>query len=131
MAQLTVLDRIISIEPGKGARAVRNFTNTLPLLSSHFPRFPVMPGVLILGCMAELARLLLHEQTDRSWRLAGAAQVRYRHYVQPGDQLELAVDLRTLDSDAAVFSASATVEGRLVTSARTLRMIPCATGPAR
>jgi 3-hydroxyacyl-[acyl-carrier-protein] dehydratase len=120
----TELDRIVSVEPGREAKAVRNVTNTLDILDSHFPRFPVMPGVLILGSMGELAAVLLREQTGREWRLAGAKQVRYRHFVQPGDQMEITVQVKDVGDDTAVLKGDVAVDGKPVTTARELRMVP-------
>jgi 3-hydroxyacyl-[acyl-carrier-protein] dehydratase len=119
----TELDKILSIEPGREAKAVRNVTNTLEILDTHFPRFPVMPGVLILGSMGELAALLLKEQTGREWRLAGAKQVRYRHFVQPGDQMEITVQVKDVGDDLAVLKGEVAVDGKAVTTARELRMV--------
>ena len=124
----TELDRILSLEPGQGAKAIRNVTNTLEILDSHFPRFPVMPGVLILGSMGELAALLLKEQTGRDWKLAGAKQVRYRHFVQPGDQMEINVQVKDVGGDTAVLKGDVSVDGKPVTTARELRMIPAGGG---
>jgi 3-hydroxyacyl-[acyl-carrier-protein] dehydratase len=124
MAALTEFDRLVSLEPGSSASAIRNVPNTLAIFDSHFPRFPVLPGVLILGTMGSLAARLLEEETGRSWRLAGANQVGFRHFVQPGDQLEITVDLKERGDQEAVLSAEARVEGRVVTRARRLRMIP-------
>ena len=42
--QLIVLDKILELEPGLRARAVRNVPNTLSILESHFPRRPVLPN---------------------------------------------------------------------------------------
>ena len=106
------------------AVALRNVTSTLQVLDHHFPRFPVMPGVLILGSMGELAALLLLESTGRTWRLAGAQQVRYRHFVQPGDQMEITVELKQQDGDTALLKSDVKVDGRSVTTARGLRMVP-------
>ena len=124
MSKWTPVDRILSMDPGKGAQGVRNVPNTLAILDSHFPRFPVLPGVLILGSLAELAGQFLRQETSRSWRLAGAEQVRYRHFVRPGDQMELTVELKELSAEAAVFSGTVRVEGKVMTTARQLRMVP-------
>ncbi|MBO3749434.1 hypothetical protein J5X84_25425 [Streptosporangiaceae bacterium NEAU-GS5] len=124
MGQLIALDRIVSVEPGRGATALRNVPQTLAIFDSHFPLRPVLPGVLVLGSMGELAAVLLREQTGRTWRLAGAERVRYRHFIQPGDQMRIEVDLKRLDDAEATLGATVTVDGRTVTSARTLRMVP-------
>ncbi len=120
----TSLDRIVTLEPGKPAVGLRNVANTLSIFDSHFPRFPVLPGVIILGTMGELAGLLLAEQTGGQWRLAGAERVRYRHFVRPGDQMEVVVDLKELSDEVALFSGDAKVDGKSVTTARQLRMVP-------
>jgi 3-hydroxyacyl-[acyl-carrier-protein] dehydratase len=120
----TTLDRILEVDPEKAARALRNVPNTLAIFDSHFPRFPVLPGVLMLGSLAELAACLLAKKTGAAWRLAKAEQVRFRHFVQPGDQMELSVELKEFSAGAAVLSASVRVEDRVVATARKLRMVP-------
>ena len=124
MSRWTTLDRITSVEPGASASAIRNVPNTLAIFDSHFPRFHVLPGVLILGSLGELAAHLLSEETGTSWRLAGAGQVGFRHFVQPGDQMEITVALKERTDEGAVLSGEVKVDGKLVTRARQLRMEP-------
>jgi 3-hydroxyacyl-[acyl-carrier-protein] dehydratase len=121
----TTVDRVISAD-GDTATGVRNVPNTLAIFDSHFPRFPVLPGVLILGSIGTLAAHLLEQQTGRKWRLAGAGNVGFRHFVQPGDQLQITVQLKERGDDEAVLSGEASVDGKLVTRARQLRMTPVA-----
>jgi 3-hydroxyacyl-[acyl-carrier-protein] dehydratase len=122
------LDRVVRLEPGKRGCAIRNVTNTLSILDSHFPRFPVMPGVLILGSMGELAARVLQEQTGATWRMVGAERVRFRHFVQPGDQMELTVEVTEITAGHAVCRGTVEVAGRLVTTARALRLACVETG---
>jgi 3-hydroxyacyl-[acyl-carrier-protein] dehydratase len=119
----TTLDRVVSAD-GDTATAIRNVPNTLAIFDSHFPRFPVLPGVLILGSIGALAAHLLEQQTGRKWRLAGAGNVGFRHFVQPGDQMEITVELKERSDDGAVLTGQASVDGKLVTRARQLRMKP-------
>jgi 3-hydroxyacyl-[acyl-carrier-protein] dehydratase len=119
----TTLDRVVSAD-GDTATAIRNVPNTLAIFDSHFPRFPVLPGVLILGSIGALAAHLLEQQTGRRWRLAGAGNVGFRHFVQPGDQMEITVELKERTDDGAVLTGQASVDGKLVTRARQLRMKP-------
>jgi 3-hydroxyacyl-[acyl-carrier-protein] dehydratase len=120
----TGLDRIVELERGKRACGFRNVTNTLAILDSHFPRMPVLPGVLMLGSMGELAAHLLQDHTGHTWRLAGAEQIRFRHFVQPGDKLDLEVELKDVSETAAALSATARVDGKVMVTARRLRMVP-------
>lgn len=124
MSRWSTLDRIVSVEVGQTATAVRNVPNTLAIFDSHFPRFNVLPGVLILGSLGALAGELLERETGRPWRLVGAERVGFRHFVQPGDQLELTVTLRDRSDTEAVLSGEVSVDGRVVTRARKLRVVP-------
>jgi 3-hydroxyacyl-[acyl-carrier-protein] dehydratase len=130
MSRWTTLDRILEMDKEKRARAIRNVPNTLAIFDSHFPRFPVLPGVLILGSLAELAARLCQERSGTPWRLARAETVRFRHFVQPGDQLTLIVELKEFSATAAVFSGQVKVEDKLVSSVRALRMAPREAGVA-
>jgi 3-hydroxyacyl-[acyl-carrier-protein] dehydratase len=123
MSRWTTVDRITSVEAGKRATALRNVPNTLVIFETHFPRFPVMPGVLILGSLGELATHLLEQETQAAWRLKGAERVAFRRFVQPGDQLELSVELVDRSSDEATLSGQVTVDGTLVTRARRLHAV--------
>jgi len=141
MSRWTNLDRIVSIEPGQRAVALRNVPNTLAIFDSHFPRFPVLPGVLILGSLGTLACQLLesdaaghsdaaehsdalrHSDAPEQWRFAGADRVGFRHFVRPGDQLELTVELKERTDTEAVLSGEAKVDELLVTRARRLRLV--------
>jgi 3-hydroxyacyl-[acyl-carrier-protein] dehydratase len=116
---------VLEVEPGVRARAIRNVPNTLAIFDSHFPRFPVLPGVLILGSLGTLAATLLEaDGGDTRWRLAGANAVGFRHFVGPGDQMEIAVELKERSDGAALLAGDVKVDGKLVTRARRLRMAP-------
>ena len=106
MSRWTTLDRITSVEPGVSATAIRNVPNTLAIFDSHFPRFHVLPGVLILGSMGELAAHLLAEETGTRWRLAGAGQVGFCYFVGLGDQLEISAQLKDRSDDSATLSGA-------------------------
>jgi 3-hydroxyacyl-[acyl-carrier-protein] dehydratase len=124
----TTLDRIVRVTDDE-AEAIRNVPNTLAIFDSHFPRFPVLPGVLILGSLGTLCAELLRQRTGQAWRLAGAERVGFRHFVQPGDQLVFTVTLKELGDDEATLAGEAAVEGNVVTRARVLRAVP--DGPAQ
>ena len=123
MSHWTTLDRVTSVEPGKRATAMRNVPNTLAIFETHFPRFPVLPGVLILGTLGELAAHLLEQESGGAWRLKGAERVAFRRFVQPGDQLELSVELIDRSAEEATLSGQVTVDGTLVTRARRLHAV--------
>src|SRR3954451_2497535 len=115
-------DRLVSLEAGKSATAIRNVPMTLSIFDSHFPRQETMPGVLILGTMGKLAKHLL-EQDGGVWRLAGGGAIGFRHWVGPGDTMEITVTLKSRDESEAVLTGEVKVDGKLVTRARKLRMV--------
>jgi 3-hydroxyacyl-[acyl-carrier-protein] dehydratase len=113
MPPADTLDRVLSITAEEG-RALRNVPNTLAVLETHFPRFPVLPGVLILESLVELASRVAGPRR----RLSRAEQLRFRRYVRPGDQMELAVRVRGRSEDTVSLSGQATVDGQIVMTAR-------------
>lgn len=124
MIRWTTIDKVLEMDPEKGARGLRNVPNTLDIFDSHFPRFPVLPGVLILGSLGELAARHLELKTGQPWRLARAATVQFRLFVQPGDQMMLAVDLKDFSPTSALYSATVKVNDKAVTVVRKMWMAP-------
>jgi 3-hydroxyacyl-[acyl-carrier-protein] dehydratase len=123
----TTLDRVLSVSDDE-AEAIRNVPNTLAIFDTHFPRFHVLPGVLILGSLGTLCAELLEQRTGKRWRLAGADRVAFRHFVQPGDQMVLTVTLKDLGDSEATLSGEASVDGNVVTRVRKLRAAPVELG---
>lgn len=120
MPQLTGVDRVTELVPGLSARGVRGVGGTMDLLDDHFPDFPVLPGVLLLGSLAELAAIVEGEDGTEgpALQLGGAARVQFRTFVRPGDLLQLEVK-RTGER---TYRASASVEGRAVMKVNALRL---------
>jgi 3-hydroxyacyl-[acyl-carrier-protein] dehydratase len=87
---------------------------TLEVFDTHFPRFPVLPGVLVLADAVQVATLALARRSDREWRLTGVRGVRWRRYVQPGDTIEVGVQIKDDPGERAVFSATIKVGNRVV-----------------
>jgi 3-hydroxyacyl-[acyl-carrier-protein] dehydratase len=115
---------LIRLEPTRHGVAVLGVPGTLSLFDSHFPRFPVLPGVLLLDCMAALAALVLGDAAAGAprWRLSQVEALRFRHFVQPGDRAEIAVRVLESTADTARCAATVTVERRTVATARALRL---------
>jgi 3-hydroxyacyl-[acyl-carrier-protein] dehydratase len=113
------LDRVLAVDPGQGALALRNVPNTLTLLDSHFPRFPVLPGVLILESLAELGALAAG---DGDWRPAGVERAQFRRFVRPGDQMELSVEVVDRADGEVTLSAKVHVGGKLAARVGALRL---------
>ncbi|MBI2286118.1 MAG: 3-hydroxyacyl-ACP dehydratase FabZ, partial [Nitrosomonadales bacterium] len=92
-----LVDRVLSIEPGKDIVALKNVTINEPFFPGHYPHHPVMPGVLIIEAMAQVAALLSFKSMgskpdDKSvYYFAGIDGARFKRPVTPGDQLIIRV----------------------------------------
>lgn len=115
-----LVDRITSLESGKRATAVKNVSLTEDFFEHHFPEHPIMPGVLITECMVQLADWLLREQRDfESVGLpSGFDSVKFHHFVRPGDQLIIEVELTGSENATYHFTGQAKRDKQVVTSAR-------------
>jgi len=117
---LAPLDRIVEIVPGRSGRAIRDVPLSWSLFDSHFPRFPVLPGVLLVGGLAELAAQMLGG--PGAWRLKRLSRVRFRHYVRPGDTVDLIAEVTDLGEDEATVRCRAEVAGQPVATITTMTL---------
>jgi len=90
-----LVDRVLECVRGQSIRAVKNVTYNEPYFSGHFPTRPVMPGVLIIEALAQVAGLLAYisadviANPDATVYFVGIDKARFRRPVLPGDQLIL------------------------------------------
>jgi 3-hydroxyacyl-[acyl-carrier-protein] dehydratase len=87
-----LVDRIIEINVGVKAVGNKNVTINEPFFNGHFPEFPVMPGVLIVEALAQVAGIAMfnkEEINEKLGLLAGIDNCRFKQQVKPGDQLHL------------------------------------------
>jgi 3-hydroxyacyl-[acyl-carrier-protein] dehydratase len=116
-----LVDRIVSVEPGKSIRAVKHLTLAEEYLADHFPSFPVMPGVLQLQTLVEAGSWLMRltDGYDRSvWVLRETKNVKYGTFVSPGNRLEVTVDLIKRDGDTVTLRGRGEVDGTQSISAQ-------------
>jgi 3-hydroxyacyl-[acyl-carrier-protein] dehydratase len=109
-------------EPGVRASAVRNVPNTLPLFDTHFPRFPILPGVLLLESAFQVA-LLAAPAAPAGWRLGGVTRARWRRPVRPGDQVLVEVEVVGHDDDGLHLRALLSADGHTVADVRRLTLV--------
>lgn len=112
-----LVDRVVEIEPGKRAVAVKNVTVNEWFFQGHFPGRPIMPGVLIVEALAQTAAVALLAERPRGDELplfAGIEEFRFRRPVRPGDQLRLEFELLRARGPVGKGSVRATVDGTVV-----------------
>lgn len=111
-----LVDRVDEIEEGRRAVGVKNVTANEWFFEGHFPGRKVMPGVLIVEAMAQVAAVALMKGQDLGGRLplfGGIEHMRFRRPVVPGDQLRLEFELEKLRGPVGKGRVRATVEGQL------------------
>jgi beta-hydroxyacyl-ACP dehydratase FabZ len=115
-----LVDRIVELEDMRVV-GIKNVTINEHFFQGHFPGFPVMPGVLIVEAMAQVAAILvLNRVEDRENKLvffASISEAKFRRPVVPGDQLRIEVTFLKLKPSVAKIQGRATVEGALVAEA--------------
>jgi 3-hydroxyacyl-[acyl-carrier-protein] dehydratase len=121
-----LIDRVVSLDPGKRIVALKNVTVNEPFFPGHFPHVAVMPGVLIVEAMAQAAAVLslksLGHKNDGKWvyYFVGIDGARFKRPVTPGDQLSLEVVAGRNARGMAKFTAVAKVAGVVVAEAELL-----------
>jgi len=90
-----LVDHITGVEPDKSIRGVKNVAMTEDFLEFHFPRNPIMPGVMVLEALAQLTGWLSAVSSDfEQWFVIGnIRQCKYYGFAFPGDQVELEVSV--------------------------------------
>lgn len=116
------VDRVLDInEEGTQLTAVKNVTINEPYFQGHFPGRPVMPGVLQIEAMAQAAGILMLRRTTSEGKMAffmSCDKVKFRQAVEPGDQLEIHVELTKLRGNKiAQAKGECKVAGKVVSSA--------------
>lgn len=111
-----LIDRIIELEEGKRAVAIKNVTMNEPFFQGHFPDHPIMPGVLILEALAQVGVVMALRMPATEGKLvyfAGIDGVRFRRPVVPGDQLRLEVEAVWFRGQLGKMKGKATVNGEI------------------
>jgi 3-hydroxyacyl-[acyl-carrier-protein] dehydratase len=108
-----MIDRILDIEKGKRAIALKNVSMEEPYFSGHFPKEPILPGVLILEAMAQTGGLAFESSFEKGEEgipvLARIEEFRLKKRVIPGDQLIIEAEVLRVFSNLAKVKVMAKV----------------------
>lgn len=116
-----MIDRVIELDGFKRAVAIKNVTINEPFFQGHWPDQPIMPGVLQLEAMAQLAGVLLLRKLENTGKLAvlwSIDKVKLRGAVVPGDQLRIEVETIRAKPQVGHVQARCKVAGKLVAEAQ-------------
>jgi len=115
-----LIDRITKWEVGRTAEAIKNVTLSEDFFDDHFPRRPVMPGVLMIEGMAQISGLLLEAGLfekygkDAKAVLTLLERTKFRGLVRPGDTLTYQTEVTALNENGGKVSVQAISDGRQV-----------------
>jgi beta-hydroxyacyl-ACP dehydratase FabZ len=116
-----LVDRIVALEPEKRITGLKNVTVNEPFFQGHFPGAPVMPGVLILEAMNQVAGVLIYRDLPHKEKkliyFVGVENAKFRRPVTPGDQLLIEMELRARRNNFGKMAGTATVDGKLAAEA--------------
>jgi len=116
-----LIDKIVSLEPGKQIKAVKTVSMAEEYLADHFPTFPVLPGVLLLEGLIESASWLVRETenfTHSMILLEQARNVKYKSFLVPGAQIEYTVQAKTIEENVSSFVGFGLSDGERIVEGR-------------
>ncbi len=118
-----LVDRIVEIDPPQRIVGLKNVTMNEHFFQGHFPGAPVMPGVLILEAMAQVAGVMIYrdmpdeEKCRKLIYFTGVENAKFRRPVVPGDQLRIEMELVNRRNNFGKMAGRALVDGKLVAEA--------------
>jgi 3-hydroxyacyl-[acyl-carrier-protein] dehydratase len=115
-----MLDRVVEIEPGKRAVAIKNVSGNDIFFLGHFPEKAVMPGATIIEAMAQAAIVMFAskngppEGAPKPLYYFGSVKARFLHAVTPGDQIRITVEnVKSLPTGAYVSGTASVGETKV------------------
>jgi UDP-3-O-[3-hydroxymyristoyl] N-acetylglucosamine deacetylase / 3-hydroxyacyl-[acyl-carrier-protein] dehydratase len=114
-----MIDRILAFEGENKIIGMKSVTINEPYFQGHFPGHPVMPGVLQLEAMAQVASILMSKRTSLSGigYFMSADEVKFRKPVHPGDTLIIEGELLRAKATIAKASCRCLVNGEVTSEA--------------
>ncbi len=120
-----LVDRILELKPGEKVIGIKNVTINEPFFAGHFPGNPIMPGVLIVEAMAQVAGIMAFLSGVQGGMVyfMSIEKAKFRKPVVPGDCLRLEITTLQHRGNVWKFSGNATVEEKLVAEAEFTAMV--------
>jgi len=125
---ILLVDRVVDIEPGESAVAIKNVTANEDIFNGHFPGAPVFPGVLIIESIAQTSALLVvdtlgPEAEGKLVYFMAIDAAKFRKPVTPGDQMFIHVTRIQNRRNVWKFKGEAKVDGKVCAEAVVTAMI--------
>ena len=114
--RFTLVDLVTELDPGARITTIKNVTLSEEYLDDHFPRFPVLPGVLILEAMTQACAWLVRVTDDFAHSivtLKEARNVKYGRFVKPGETLIIKAEMKKRHAHETQFEVQGFVGGEV------------------
>lgn len=114
-----LIDRVVGIGIDTWIEGYKNVSANEPFFEGHFPQLPIMPGVLMVEALAQLAGILGFVSAGQTTKdgdiylFAGVDGVRFKRPVVPGDRLDLRVEFLMSKHSVYKFLGKASVDGKI------------------
>ena len=121
-----LVDRVVEIEVGKKAVGIKNVTINEGFFQGHFPGHPIMPGVLIVEALAQLAGILAFHSgvvKGSSVYFMSIEKAKFRKPVVPGDQVRLEAEVIQHRGNVWKFTGNASVDDKVAAEAEFTAMV--------
>ncbi len=123
-----MVDRVTEVVPKRSIRGHKGVSYNEPWFQGHFPQRPIMPGVLILESLAQIGGILAYasdpfDATTSLMFFLGVDKAKFRRTVEPGDRLDLYVEVLHHRSNVWKLRGEASVEGALCAEAELLASV--------
>lgn len=119
--RFSLIDRIVELTPGSRIAATKSLSLAEEYLADHFPRAPVIPGVLMLEGLIQASAWLIRSGEDFSHStvtLREAKAVKYANFVEPGQVMRITAEVLDQGARETRLKAQGVVEGEAAVSAR-------------
>lgn len=118
---MLLIDRVIELDRDRRAVGIKNVSVNEPYFQGHYPRQPIMPGVLIIEAMAQLGGILVSQKLEHTGKVAvllSLDKAKFRKPVVPGDQLIIEAETVRIRSRSGEVRCRAKTSNELVAEAQ-------------
>jgi 3-hydroxyacyl-[acyl-carrier-protein] dehydratase len=119
--RFSLLDRVTELVPGVRITATKRLRPDEDYLKDHFPRFPVMPGVLMLEAMYQAGAWLVRQSEGFAHSvvyLKEARNIKYADFVTPGKELVVSAEILKQDDTTTTLKVQGTIGGNIAVNGR-------------